>query len=61
MAYRPYCVVSGVFFEPVALTQLLRIVNEVPVLVDEYDVPMLDSSIGFAVPAGLAFRAFRLK
>ena len=61
MGYRQYCVVSGVLFALVALAHLLRIVNDIPVLVDDYDVPMLLSWIGFAVPAGLAFWAFRLK
>ena len=61
MGFRRYCVVSGVLFALVALAHLLRIVNDIPVLVDEYDVPMLVSWIGFAVPAGLAFWAFRLK
>ena len=61
MGYRQYCMVSGVLFALVALAHLLRIVNDIPVLVDDYDVPMLLSWIGFAVPAGLAFWAFRLK
>ena len=61
MGYRPYCLVSGVLFALVALAHLLRIVNDIPVLVDDYDVPMLLSWIGFAVPAGLAVWAFRLK
>lgn len=60
MGYRQYCVVSGILFALVALAHLLRIVNDIPVLVDEYDVPMLLSWIGFAVPAVLAFWAFRL-
>ena len=53
--------VSGVLFALVALAHLLRIVNDIPVLVDDYDVPMLLSWIGFALPAGLALWAFRLK
>ncbi len=61
MGYRQYCLVSGVLFALVALAHLLRIVNDIPVLVDDYDVPMLLSWIGFAVPAGLALWAFRLK
>lgn len=61
MGYRQYCVVSGVLFALVALAHLLRIVNDIPVLVDEYDVPMLVSWIGFVVPGALAFWAFRLR
>ncbi len=61
MGYRRYCLVSGVLFVLVSLAHLLRIVNGIPVLVDEYEVPMLVSWIGFAVPAALAAWAFRLR
>ena len=61
MGYRRYCVASGVLFALVAVAHLLRIVNGIPVLVGQYDVPMLVSWIGFVVPAVLAFWAFRLK
>jgi hypothetical protein len=60
MAYRQYCVVSGILFCLVALVHLLRILYGVPVLVGEYLVPMGLSWIAFAVPATLAFWAFRL-
>ena len=60
MAFRQYCLVSGILFCLVALAHLLRILYDIPVLVDEYVVPMVLSWIGFAVPAALAFWAFRL-
>ena len=60
MAYRQYCVVSGMLFCLVALVHLLRVLYGVPVLVDQYVVPMVLSWIGFTVPAALAFWAFRL-
>lgn len=60
MAYRTYCVVSGVLFSIVGLMHLLRVVYDMPVIIDAYDVPMAVSWLGFAIPAGLAFWAFRL-
>lgn len=60
MAYRQYCAISGVLFALVALAHLLRILYDMPVLVDTYDVPMLLSWFGFAVPAALAVWAFRI-
>jgi len=60
MAYRQYCVLSGVLFALVALAHLLRIVNNVPILVDEYTVPMAFSWFGLVVPGALALWAFRL-
>lgn len=60
MASRQYCVVSGLLFAFVALAHLLRILYDMPVVVDAYDVPMPVSWIGFAVPAALAYWAFRI-
>ena len=60
VGYRRYCTVSGVLFSLVALAHLLRIVYGMSIQVDEYVVPMLVSWIGLAVPAGLAFWAFRI-
>ena len=60
MAYKKYCAVSGVLFCLVALAHLVRIVNGMSIQVDEYAVPMLASWIALAVPAGLAFWAFRI-
>ena len=61
MAYRNYAVVSGSLFGLVALAHLLRILFGIPVIVDQYHVPMLFSWLGFALPAALAFWAFRLR
>jgi hypothetical protein len=60
MAYRQYCVVTGILLSLVALAHLLRILNGMPVVVGAYDVPMLVSWFGFVVPAALAFWAFRI-
>jgi hypothetical protein len=59
MANKPYCLVSGVFFLLVALAHLLRAVFGIPVLVDDYVVPMSFSWVGFIVPGALAMWAFR--
>ena len=60
MAYRQYCIVSGVLFCLVAVAHLLRILYGLPVLVDEYNVPMVLSWFGLIIPAALAFWAYRL-
>jgi len=60
MAYRTYCVVSGVLLSLVAVAHLLRIIYGMPIVVDTYDVPMAMSWFGFVVPAALAFWAFRI-
>ena len=60
MGHNGYCVVSGVLFSLVALAHLLRIVYGMSVQVDEFLVPMFVSWVGFIVPAGLGFWAFRI-
>ena len=60
MACRSYCAVSGVLFSLVAVMHLLRVVYNMPVIVDAYAVPMALSWLGFAIPAALAFWAFRI-
>lgn len=60
MEHKEYCVVSGVLFSLVALAHLLRIVYGMSVQIDEFEVPMLVSWVGFIVPAGLGFWAFRI-
>ena len=60
MRHKNYCTVSGVLFSLVALAHLLRVVLVMPIQVDEYVVPMFVSWVGFVVPAGLAFWAFRI-
>ena len=60
MEHKKYCVISGLLFSLVALAHLLRIVYGMSVQVDEYAVPMFVSWIGFIIPAGLAFWAFRI-
>lgn len=60
MGYKKYCMASCALFSLVALAHLLRIIYGISVQVDDYTVPMFASWIGFVVPAGLAFWAFRL-
>lgn len=60
MGIKAYCAVSGILFTLVALVHLLRIVFEMPIRVDETDVPMMVSWVGLVVPGGLAFWAFQL-
>ena len=60
MAHRQYLIVSGLLFCLVALAHLLRAVYSMPVVVDEYVVPMYLSWIAVVITAGLAFWALRL-
>ena len=60
MRHKNYCLISGILFGLVALAHLLRVVYGMPVLVADYDVPMVFSWLGFIVPASLAAWAFRL-
>ena len=60
MEFRSYCVVSGVLFSLVAIAHLLRIVNGLPILVDDYSVPMFVSWVAMLVPGVLAIWAIRL-
>ena len=60
MAYRGYCVASGVLFSLVALAHLLRIMYGLSIQVEDVVVPMLASWIGLIVPAALAIWAFRI-
>lgn len=60
MAYREYSLVSGILFCLVAIAHLLRVVYGLPIVVDDYAVPMAFSWVGFIVPAALAAWAFRL-
>lgn len=60
MGHKGYCIFSGVLFALVALAHLFRVVYNVSVQVDGFELPMFVSWIGFVIPAGLAFWAFRL-
>lgn len=60
MDHKKYCIFSGVLFALVALAHFFRIVCSVSVQVDGYELPMFVSWVGFFIPAGLAFWAFRL-
>ena len=54
MKSRSYCVVSGVLFSLVAIAHLLRIVNDLSILVNGYSIPMFASWVGLLVPGVLA-------
>ena len=60
MSNRLYLVVSATIFLLVALAHLVRVMNGMPVVVGEYDVPMVVSWIGVIVPGLLAGSAIRL-
>ena len=60
MEYKNYCVISGIFFCLVALGHAVRVVYEIPVLIDEYSLPMFVSWIAIVVPLLLASWAFRV-
>ncbi len=60
MAYKGYCLTSGILFSLVALAHLLRIMYGLAINVDDVAVPMLASWIGLIVPTALAFWAFRI-
>ena len=60
MDHKRYCILSGVLFALVALAHLFRVVYSVSVQVDGFELPMFVSWVGFVIPAGLAFWAFRL-
>jgi hypothetical protein len=60
MSNKQYFLISGLLFTLVAIAHLLRVVLGVPVQIDSAAVPMAVSWVGFAVPAVLAYWAFRL-
>jgi len=61
MVQKNYFLISGILFSLVAAAHLLRIICGISVRVGAYEVPILVSSVGFIVPAALAFWAFRLR
>ena len=61
MARHDYLLISGTLFALVSIAHLLRIVLQLPVLIEDYAVPMYLSWIGFVVPGLLAVWAFRLR
>ncbi len=60
MSNQQYFLITGLLFTLVAIAHLLRLVLGLPVQVDGVAVPMAVSWVGFAVPAVLAYWAFRL-
>lgn len=59
MTTKNYCIISGLLLSLVAIAHLLRVVGNLPVQVDGYEVPMFVSWLGLIVPAILAAWAFR--
>jgi len=53
-----YAVVSGVVFGLVALVQLIRVLNQVPVQVGSVEVPVWVSWVAFVVAGSLCAWAF---
>ena len=60
MSSQQYFLISGLLLTLVAIAHLLRLVLGLPIQVDSVAVPMAVSWVGFAVPAVLAYWAFRL-
>ena len=60
MSNQQYFLISGVLFALVSIAHLMRIVFGMSVQVDATAVPMAVSWVGFALPAVLAYWAFRL-
>ncbi len=60
MAYKQYCIVSGVLFSLVALAHIMRVAGGVSVIVDDTPIPMYVSWCAIVVPAALAAWAFRI-
>ena len=60
MTYRSYCLVSGTLLGIVALVHLLRGIYRLPVIVDDYSVPLSASWLAVIIAGGLAVWAFRI-
>lgn len=60
MSYKPYCLISGALFTLVALGHLFRVLNDLPLVIGDYTVPLAITWFGIVVPALLAAWAFRL-
>jgi hypothetical protein len=60
MSCKNYCIISGALFCLVAITHLLRLGNDVAVVIEGYPLPMLASWLGFIIPGLLAAWAFQL-
>ena len=58
MASSNYLRISGVFFLMVAFIHFLRVINDVTVLVDGYEVPMWASWLAMIATTGLSIWAF---
>ena len=60
MSSQQYFLISGLLLTLVAIAHLLRLALGLSIQVDNVAVPMAVSWVGFAVPAVLAYWAFRL-
>ncbi len=60
MNKQTYFLVSGLVFAIVAIVHLLRIINQLPVVVGTWDIPMAVSVIGFIVAGILSYCGFTL-
>lgn len=61
MNKKTYFLISGLIFGVVAVTHLLRIINQLPVVIGNYVVPMAGSVIGLIVAGILSYFSFKFK
>jgi hypothetical protein len=60
MNKQTYFLISGSVFAIVAATHLLRVINQFPVVVGNWAVPMMGSVIGFFAAGILSYCGFTL-
>ena len=60
MNKRTYFLISGLVFAIVAAVHLLRIINQLPVVVGTWAIPMAGSVIGLIVSGILSYCGFTL-
>ncbi len=59
MKFKTYCSVSAALFTVVALAHLTRLFYGWSIQIEDLDVAMLASWVGFIIPGGLAVWGFR--
>ncbi len=60
MNARTYCIASGCLFTLVALFHLYRALNDIPLVVGDWPVPVALTWLGVVLPCAFAAWAFRL-
>jgi succinate dehydrogenase hydrophobic anchor subunit len=56
---KPFSKIAAALFLLVALMHLLRVLNHVHIIIDDYSVPMWISVLGFIIPTLLAIAVWR--